>query len=68
MAFDLVNHTGRLDAYTDPPLAPRVFRGLRVAATLCHAVPYGTDLLEIPFQALRARLRSLSPYGTRLPP
>jgi len=25
----------------------------------CHAVPYGTDLLGIPFQALRAWLRSI---------
>ncbi|HYY30317.1 MAG TPA: hypothetical protein VE860_20405 [Chthoniobacterales bacterium] len=34
-----------------------------------HAVPFGTGLLGgIPFQALRASLRSLSPYGTHLPP
>jgi hypothetical protein len=34
----------------------------------CHAVPYGTDLVGIAFQALRAWLRSLSPYGTQFPP
>ena len=32
----------------------------------CHA--YGTDLFGIPFQALRARLRSFGPYGTRFNP
>ena len=50
------DHTERVGAHTHPPVA--------VAVTPCHAVPYGTDLLGIAFQALRARLRSFSPYGT----
>ena len=33
----------------------------------CHAVTNGTDLWGIPFQALRAWLRSFGPYGTGLP-
>jgi len=33
-----------------------------------HAVPYGTGLLGQVFQALRAWLRSLSPYGTAFQP
>ena len=54
-----VDYSGWVGAYAHRPTAHRGNAG--------HAVPYGTDLLGIPFQALRARLRSCGPYGTRLP-
>jgi hypothetical protein len=51
MAVDLLDHTDRVDAYTGPPLALR--DNVLSRRTLRDA-----------FQALRARLRSFSPYGT----
>ncbi|HXM03877.1 MAG TPA: hypothetical protein VN939_14800 [Chthoniobacterales bacterium] len=33
-----------------------------------HTVPYGTDFSRDHFQALRARLPSSSPFGTRVQP
>ena len=66
MALDLLDHTTgwmHIRTATSPESS-----GQHVAATSCHAVPYGKDLLGIPIQALRARLRSLSPYGTQLSP